>query len=227
VVKDAPRGVTYAIGWSGGKDSMLALDRARAAGLDVHYGLNLYNGESGRVQFHGVPHELVAEQLRRVSLEPLQLATGEHDFEATFLDGLDQLHELGVGGILFGNVHLADVRAWYEERTTRRGFAHVEPLWAEAPQLLLGELLARGYRTRVVSVDLARGREEWLGQEITQEFAERLLADGTADPLGECGEYHSFVFDGPLFSEPLDISARGRWEFRGHALLEVSGAAAP
>jgi uncharacterized protein (TIGR00290 family) len=221
VLSGVPRDGVYAIGWSGGKDSMLALDRARLAGLDVRYGLNLYNGESGRVQFHGVPHELVAEQLRRVALEPVQLATGEHDFEATFLAGLNRLAASGIRGIIFGNVHLADVRAWYEERTTRFGFVHVEPLWHGAAAELLGELLARGHRTRIVSVDKARGREEWLGRELDAELAEELLAETERDPLGESGEYHSFVFAGPLFAEDMRVRLGERFEYRGHALLET------
>jgi uncharacterized protein (TIGR00290 family) len=217
----ASGGRPCAVAWSGGKDSMLALDRARRAGLDVRCALNIYNGESGRVQFHGVSCELVREQIRRLALEAVQLPTGEHDFEETFLRGLDALRARGVGAIIFGNIHLADVRAWYEERTTARGFAHIEPLWHSAPAELLGELLERGHRTRIVSIDMERGREEWLGRVIDQPLAAELLGETERDPLGESGEYHSFVFDGPLFPSPIELRLGARWEFRGHALLEV------
>lgn len=213
-----------AVAWSGGKDSMLALDRARRAGLVVDFALNIYNGESGRVQFHGVPHDLVGEQIRRLRMEPVQLPTTPDDFEATFLAGLQRLREVGVAGIIFGNIHLADVRAWYEQRTTAHGLEHVEPLWHGSAAELLGELLERGHRTRIVSVDLERGREEWLGREIDGALADALMMESDRDPLGESGEYHSFAFDGPLFDEPIELEIGARWEMRGHALVEVRSA---
>jgi diphthine-ammonia ligase len=121
--------MNYALFWSGGKDSLLALDRGRRFGLDIQALVNLYEGNSGRVRFHGVRKELIAEQANALGLELLQGKTHPENFEEAFLLVLQELKERGFDGIVFGNIHLADSRAWYEQRTTTHGFQHIEPLW--------------------------------------------------------------------------------------------------
>lgn len=212
---------SYALCWSGGKDSTLALDRALRQGLRVERLFNLYDAETGRVAFHGVRAELIRLQADHLGLGILQLAALPGEFEATFLDGLDRLSALGTTGIVFGNIHLADVRAWYEERTRGRGFEHVEPLWDGQPAALVSELLARGYRTTIVSVNLERGRREWLGRELTPGLAAEINAVPGVDAAGEHGEFHSFVFDGPLFDRPVNIVPGETIEYKGHALLDL------
>ena len=69
----------------------------------------------------------------RIGLELLALPAGPDDFEAVFMGGLARLKAMGVGGMVFGNIHLADVRAWFEDRTKREGLKHVEPLWGQRP----------------------------------------------------------------------------------------------
>jgi uncharacterized protein (TIGR00290 family) len=213
--------MSYAVSWSGGKDSMLALDRAVRRGLDVRWLFNLYDAASERVRFHAVRRELIARQAERLGLELVQLATRPDTFEARFVEGLARLASLGATGVIYGNIHLDDVRAWYEERTAGRGLDHLEPLWGGHGADLLAELLERGYRTRLVSVDLTRGRPQWLGCELTVALAEELTARPGVDPSGEHGEYHTFVFDGPLFHAPLDVRAGEVREEGDHAVLDL------
>jgi uncharacterized protein (TIGR00290 family) len=212
---------SLALSWSGGKDSTLALDRALRGGLPVHHLFNLYDADSERVAFHGVRAQLIRRQAERLGLGILQLPVPRGEFERVFLDGLDRLRALGVTGIAFGNIHLADVRAWYEERTRARGFEHVEPLWGEPPHALVAEFLARGYRALLVSVDLARGRREWLGRELTPAFAAEIATVESVDVAGENGEYHTYVFDGPLFGSRIPLRSGDVFEDRGHCLLDV------
>ena len=198
----------YALSWSGGKDAMLALDRAVRQELDVRYLFNIIEGSSGQVRFHGLSRELIARQA-----EALGLAALGRVFYA--------LERRGVCGILFGNIHLTDIRGWYEERVTARGFAHGEPLWGTPPTRVLDEFVERGYRAVVVSVNLELGREEWLGRELDTEFAAELAAFEEGCPAGEHGEYHTFVFDGPLFRAPIPFTLGEVWEREGHRLVEV------
>jgi uncharacterized protein (TIGR00290 family) len=193
----------YAVAWSGGKDCMLALLRARAAGLDVGALFSMYDADSERVRFHGVPHMLLAAQAERLRLHPLLLPTTPDQYEPVFLEGLRRLAEQGITGVIFGNVHLSDVRAWYEERTRAHGLEHVEPVWGEAADVLLGELVECGVRARIIAADALRADAQWLGMEITRSVADVLLATPGMDPLGEYGEYHSFVFDAPGFHSPV------------------------
>ncbi len=213
--------MSYALFWSGGKDSLLALDRARTAGLEIHWLVNIYEGTTGRVRFHGVRKELIQAQARALGIELLQEKTGPETFEHAFFRALDEVKRLGAGGIVFGNIHLADIRAWYEERTTARGFEHVEPLWGSSPSSLLREFVERGHQARVVSVYLTCGRKEWLGRDFSQDFIAELERCENVDVCGERGEYHSFAFSGPLFHAPLEPYASAQFELENHLFLDV------
>jgi uncharacterized protein (TIGR00290 family) len=212
----------YALFWSGGKDSLLALDRAKRKGLDVTHLVNIYEGNSGRVRFHGVRKELVKLQAVALGLKLVQTSTHPETFEQALGKALTELRQEAVGGTVFGNIHLADIRAWYEERTTAIGFEHVEPLWGDPPATLIREFVALGHRARIVSVYLTCGRREWLGREFTDEFIAELEQSAGADVCGERGEYHSFAFGGPLFHTPLVLRIESQFELEQHVILDVS-----
>lgn len=210
----------YALSWSGGKDSTLALDRALRAGFDVAYLFNIYEGNSGRVRFHGVRAELIRTQAALLGIPLLQAPTHPHEFETVFLSLLAALGEAGITSIVFGNIHLADVRAWYEDRTRALGFEHVEPLWGASPSYLLREFVARGYQSRIVSIELQRARPEWLGRDVDADLIAAIEAHGI-DPCGEYGEYHSFTFGGPRFARAVAFRGGDLFEMEGHRLLDL------
>jgi uncharacterized protein (TIGR00290 family) len=210
-----------AVLWSGGKDAMLALDRAVQQGLQVTRLFNLFDDTSGRVRFHGVRHQLIAAQADALGLELLQLATTPDTFEAVFLDGIRQLASAGIDTIIAGNIHLADVRAWYEERTAAAGMVQYEPLWGTPPAVVLSDVVSRGYRARVSCVDTSRGRREWLGRDLDAALAAALAGAGI-DAAGESGEYHTFVHDGPLFSRPVAFRDAGSYDDGSYALLDLA-----
>lgn len=212
----------YALSFSGGKDSMLALDRASRQGLDVAYLFNIYEGSSGRVRFHGIRAPLIAAQAVAIGIPLIQDFTHPDDYETVFLRTLQRLRDEGVGGIIFGNIHLADIRAWYEDRVTAMDFQHVEPLWGEPGIALAREVVDRGYVPMMVSVDLARTPESWLGRTVDHELLREIEARPQIDPAGERGEYHTFVSNGPLFNHPLDLRLGERVEMEGHGLIEVT-----
>ena len=220
--RDGPAGGPrrWALSTGSGKDATLALHRARAAGLDVVCGANVYDAGTGRVAFHGTRAELVREHCEALGLEPLLVPTEEGAFEATFLETLQLLRERGVHGVVFGNIHLADVRAWYEERVLDAGLAYEEPIWGEEPAELVRELVGLGYRARVVSVDLERGDRAWLGRTLDEALVREIEESG-ADPCGEHGEYHTFVSDGPAFRRPVATEQVAVHEMEGHAFLDL------
>jgi diphthine-ammonia ligase len=200
---------------------MLALDRARRQGLDIAYLFNIYEGVSGRVRFHGIRKELIEIQADALGIPLLQTHTHPHDYEMALRHLFNLLKENGVDGIVFGNIHLADIYAWYHERVVAYGFQHIEPLWGDEPTRLIRELIERGYRGRIVSIDLARVQPDWLGAPFDLELIRALEAAEDVDVCGERGEYHSFVFDGPLFRRSVSFTEGEAVEMEGHRLLDL------
>ncbi|HZC77643.1 MAG TPA: hypothetical protein VE258_07830 [Ktedonobacterales bacterium] len=195
----------YAVMFSGGKDSILALDRAVRAGAAAPTLLTLYDAASERVRFHGVPLAVMRAQAEALGLPVRHYPTTPATFEAAFLAALADLRADGISGVIFGDIHLADVRAWYEERVRAAGLAHIEPLWGEAPGALVREVAARGYRALITCVEEATADPAWLGrvseEQLIAEFEQRGI-----DPCGERGEYHTLVTAGPLFQRPLAVT---------------------
>lgn len=211
----------YALFWSGGKDSCLALAHARRAGLPVATLVNLYEAATGRVRFHAVRHELVAAQAFAVGLRLHQHAIPPDGYEATFHTALEQLQASGHAAAVFGNVHLADVRQWFEERVRAAGLEHVEPLWGADPATLLDEFVSGGWQAIVTCVETARLPPAWLGRPVDEVLATDLARRPDVDPAGERGEYHTFVYDGPLFAEPVPWRPGRIRESEGFASLEL------
>ncbi|TMC12720.1 MAG: hypothetical protein E6J41_02415 [Chloroflexi bacterium] len=203
-----PRRLTapYAALWSGGKDSALAVVRARRAGRDVDLLLTFGDAASGRVRFHATTRAMVERQVRAtVAGRGRAIFTSWEEMPAALDERLAELAGAGYAGVVLGDVHLADVRAWYEERVVAAGLEHVEPLWGEDPRALVAEFVAGGGRAVVTCVDTERLDPAWLGRVIDEAFVEEIAATG-ADPCGENGEYHSFAFAGPAFQEPVGWS---------------------
>ena len=210
----------YALMWSGGKDSALALQRARARGLDVAALLTFYDGPSKRIRFHATRIEIVEAQASRIGLPLRSRGTTWDGFEPAFRETLAELRREGFAGVVFGDIHLADVRAWYEERVRAAGLEHVEPLWGDAPAALLREFVDTGARAVLTCCEESKLDEAWLGRVIDESFVLDVAAL-SIDPCGENGEYHSFAFAGPLFRDPLDWRAGERRRDGGFVQLDI------
>lgn len=209
-----------ALSFSGGKDSTLALDRAVRQGLRVDLLLTLYDKASQRVRFHGVPLALIQAQADALGIPLLAYPTTPETFEHVFLHALNELCQRGITTLIFGNIHLADVRAWYEERVTAASLLHREPLWGEAPDKLVREFLARGYSAVLTCIEEARADPTWLGATLTEELVQA-FEQANIDPCGEHGEYHTFVHSGPLFSTPLAFRLGARVTQAGFQQIDI------
>jgi uncharacterized protein (TIGR00290 family) len=188
--------------WSGGKDGALALRRATARGLAVARLISFYDATTARVRFHGTPVAMLRVQAAALRIDLSPIGTVWTEMEARLVQELGRLRAEGFEGVVFGDIHLADVRAWYEAKVTAAGLEHVEPLWGEEPASLLEEYVRGGGRAVVTCVDLERLDASWLGRVVDERFAADIAATGV-DPCGENGEYHSFAFAGPEFHDAV------------------------
>jgi uncharacterized protein (TIGR00290 family) len=206
--------------WSGGKDSALALWRARQQGLDVRWLVTAYDRDTERVRFHATPITTIARQAEAAVLDLVSVPTTWDGFDAALGAALANLRRAGCTGLVFGDIHLADVRAWYEERTRAADLEHVEPLWGEDPAALLAEFVGIGGRAVLTCVERQKLDVSWLGRAVDSDFV-RDIAGLSVDPCGENGEYHSFAYAGPFFRRPIAWRLGERREDGRFAQVEV------
>jgi len=206
--------------WSGGKDSALALIRARARGLAVTRLINIYDPATDRVRFHATRRDLIQAQADAIGIALDARGVAWEGYEPALRALLAGLKAEGFTGVVFGDIHLADVRAWYEDRVRAAGLDHIEPLWGEPPAALVAEFVASGSRAVLTCVQLPKLDESWLGRVIDERFCAEIAATGI-DPAGENGEYHSFTFAGPLFSAPVSWRAGARRDEGDFAQLDL------
>jgi uncharacterized protein (TIGR00290 family) len=211
----------WALATAAGKDATLALHRARAEGLEVRWALNIFEGNTGLVRFHGTPRALVEAQARALGLEPVFGETHPASFEEVLGTLLEDLRERGARGVIFGNLHLEEIRAWYEARVHGAGLLHREPLWGIPPREVVEEVVGLGFRATVTAVNLELGDPAWLGRELDPELLAGFLTREGMDPAGERGEYHTFVHHGPGFQAPVPFRVRGEAEREGHRFLAL------
>ena len=213
----------YALMWSGGKDSALALQRATTAGFRVTRLINFHDAATGRVRFHATRVNMIQAQADAAGIELRAIGTSWPEMEARLAAELAALRSEGFAGVVFGDIHLADVRAWYEDRVKAAGLEHVEPIWGEEPIQLVSEFVEAGGRAVVTCVDLSRLDSAWLGRIVDERFLVEIAAT-QADPCGENGEFHTFAFQGPVFTHPVTWRSgetRSRSGFSQLDLVEV------
>ncbi len=196
------------LSWSSGKDSAWALQILRQSAEHEVTGLfTTINDAFNRVAMHGVRVELLRLQAQAVGLPlypigiPFPCTDEQYDYAMT--DFVMRARSEGVRCMAFGDLFLRDVRRYREERMQGTGIETVFPLWGKSTRLLLDEMLAGGLRSCLTCVDPRVLPAEFAGRELTPELIESMPPN--VDPCGENGEFHTFVFDGPMFSQPLDV----------------------
>ncbi len=205
----------------GGKNSTLALDRAKREHMDVAYIVSIYAGRHGLTRFHGTPRTLIEQQAKSLGLEPIAVVTEAGDYDSAFQESLQLLAQLKVGGVVFGDISLDSVRTWYEDRVNAAGLKHITPNWGEPSIEIAWEVIERGYQALVVSVNRGQRAAHYLGREFDADMVTELGCTDGIDPSGERGEYHTFVFDGPALSTPVDFSVGSEFKFEEHRLIEL------
>jgi uncharacterized protein (TIGR00290 family) len=189
------------VSFSGGKDSMLALHRARERGLEVVGLLCMLEETGARTRSHGVPRALVEAQARSLGLPIVTPQASWSDYEGVFTSALRGLRGEGVTDIVFGDIDLESHRSWEERVCEIAGLGACLPLWQVARDEAVRDVHSLGYRARVVCVNAKWLDETFAGRLFDEAFVRDLPAG--VDACGENGEFHTFVFDGPLFRWPV------------------------
>jgi uncharacterized protein (TIGR00290 family) len=192
--------------WSGGKDSALALHALLMdPAVDVRGLLTTVTDGYDRVSMHGVRRQLLTQQSNALGI-PLWTvhippSATNAEYERATHDALATLRDLGIEAIAFGDLHLADVRAYRERLVADSGLRPVFPLWGKPTAALAKSFIRDGFRAVLVCVDPRQLDVSHCGSEFDGALLEALPS--ATDPCGEHGEFHTFVYDGPMFPQPI------------------------
>jgi len=187
--------------WSGGKESALATYRATSQGYQVAYLVNFISEDGKRSRSHGIPSSVIALQAKATGIPLIQVKTSWGNYEANFKGVVRQLKSNGIEGGVFGDMDMEEHKEWVERVCTELEIKPVLPLWGITPEELLAEFWGSGFKSIVVATRLDKSL---LGKSLDKAFLDELRKYG-CHPCGESGEYHTFVTDGPIFKQSLNI----------------------
>jgi uncharacterized protein (TIGR00290 family) len=192
--------------WSGGKDSALCLHQVLQEGqYQVSALLTTLSGSTGRITMHGVRQELLERQAASIGIPLQQVMLPEGASMSAYNELMhNTMHALKAQGIahaIFGDINLEDLRQYREQQLAQVGMQAIFPLWGRPTEELVREFINLGFKAVVVSVNARLLDESFTGRLLDEAFLRDLPAG--VDPAGENGEFHTFVFDGPIFKEPV------------------------
>lgn len=194
--------------WSGGKDSSLALYHVLNEGnFNIDYLLTSINEKYQRISMHGVREELLQQQAKSIGLPLRKLIIPEmpsmEDYNRIMHKELKHAQSQGITHSIFGDIFLEDLRKYREDKLQEVGLKGVFPLWQQDTRALIMEFLNLGFRTVVTCVNDKYLNQSFVGREIDVDFINDL--PDNVDPCGENGEFHTFVFDGPIFQHKIQF----------------------
>lgn len=219
-----------ALSWSGGKDCCMALNTLIQQGFEVVCLVTTVPKELGRTFGHGERTEMISLQGESLSIPVYFIECSYENYTDQFIKSVQTLKsQYKLMGIAYGDLYLDEHREWGEKVALAAGVEAMYPLWMKKEDALqsLKNFVYSGYEAVVVRVREDVLNETWLGRMIDESFLKDVHKT-TICPMGESGEYHTFVFDGPLFSkriqlehgELIQLETTKKLEFKSYSLLE-------
>lgn len=215
----------FVISWSGGKDSTLSLYRALHQGVKVPY-LMSFVSSSGRSMAHALNVKLLKTQSEALEIPIVMKEVTWETYEQGFKEQVNALKPKGIEGCIFGDVEeITEHREWNERVCKELGIKALSPLFGDDPENVFRELISLGFEAIVIMVKKEFLGDEWLGRKLDQDFLNELLEvkkDHEVDILGELGEYHTFVYDGPIFKKRIKILETQKVPRNGYTYMDIT-----
>ncbi len=196
------------LSWSSGKDSAWALHQLQQdPSIDLRGLFCTVNQAFSRVAMHGVRLELLQQQAKALGL-PLQVIDlpwpcSNEDYQTIMTEFVAGARAAGIACFAFGDLFLQDIRQYREAKLAESGITPIFPLWGRPTAELAREMIAGGLRAKLTCIDPKHMPLALAGHEFDAALLEALPAG--VDPCGEYGEFHSFVYDGPMFRHPVAL----------------------
>ncbi len=212
------------LSWSSGKDSAHALHLMRErADTEVVALLTTVNEEFGRVATHAVPRSLLAEQGRLVGLPvvevPIPHPCPNDAYERAMKTAFRDVRRLGAETIAFADIFLQDIRDYRIQLLESAGLHAIFPIWGRESGELAREMIESGLRARLTCVDPAKVPPALAGRVFDEALLDELPV--VVDPCGENGEFHTFVFASPEFSETIPVRPGEVLEREGYLFVDM------
>lgn len=199
-----------AISWSGGKDSALALYeilKREASQIDLL--ITTISKKHNRVSMHGVRKQLLLEQVKSlgfpVKIIALPVPCSNEEYAKIMKQQLKELHKKEIKKIIFGDIFLEDIRVYREENMGNIDMELEFPLWNHNTHDLALKFIRRGFKSIITCVDSQFLDKRYIGKQFNHNFLKSLPEN--VDPCGEHGEFHTFVYDGPIFNKRIHFEA--------------------
>ncbi|HLG98132.1 MAG TPA: hypothetical protein VKX49_17585 [Bryobacteraceae bacterium] len=218
-----------ALSWSSGKDSAWSLYLLRQdPNVEVVALITTFNEQFNRVAMHAVRRELVEAQAESAQLPlwaiPLPWPCSNQHYEDRMRAVCERARAESVEVIAFGDLFLADIRAYREKQLAGTGLDPIFPVWMLPTRELAQSMIGSGLRAKLTCIDPKVLPSSFAGRDFDAQLLEDLPA--AADPCGENGEFHSFVYDGPMFQHPVAVQCGEVVERDGFVFADLLGSAA-
>lgn len=192
--------------WSGGKDSSLALYKVlNDKEYNIKKLITTVNSKYNRISMHGVREILLDRQAQEIGLPLHKIMVPEQptmeEYDALMKEFLGKEVANGVEHSIFGDIFLEDLKKYREDKLAEVGLQGVFPIWKRDTKELIKEFIEQGFKTIIVCVQAELLDESFAGRVIDENFLSDLPEN--VDPCGENGEFHTFVYDGPIFRNPI------------------------
>lgn len=216
--------MNVALSWSSGKDSAWSLHLLRKdPAIHVVALITTINEQFDRVAMHAVRRELLELQAESLALPlwkvPLPWPCSNQEYEARMRDLCARAVAQKVSAIAFGDLFLADIRAYREKQLESTGIQPIFPVWKIPTQDLAREMIEAGLRAKITCIDPKALPRQFAGRDFDAAFLADLPAG--VDPCGENGEFHSFVYDGPMFGKSIHVEVGEIIERDGFVFADV------
>ena len=194
--------------WSGGKDSSLALWKImQEKKFRIEYLLTSMNSHYNRISMHGVRRNLLEAQAAALNIPLTTIELPEQpsmsEYENAMMQKIGWFGKQGITHSIFGDIFLEDLKKYREEKMATEGIECVFPIWKKDTKELMKEFISAGFKAIVVCINEKNLEKSFCGRIIDESFCKDLPAN--VDMCGENGEFHTFVYDGPIFSKPISF----------------------
>ena len=206
--------------WSGGKDSSFALFKAVNMGMQPHCLFTMMTENPERSRSHGLHIKLLQAQSKAIRLPLVTVSAKWEDYESAFIKQLKVFKKNGVTDGVFGDIDIEAHREWVEHASQAAEIIPHEPLWQKDRERLVVDFINSGFKAAIVSVKSDVLDPGFLGCDLTLDLLEK-FRELNIDLAGENGEYHTFVYDGPLFAERIAFARGDNVHRNGYSFCDL------